>query len=490
MSVKQILHEENDSSYRLKNHKSDKGKAVMRRQTWLRSNDGKGLRRHEYRLFSRATFLKPESDGSLSRNEGASLQAYPVIIHYFHKEGGGRAASETRVMRTRKKRGGDEEDDEEEDDDDEDEELELDDDEEKGKDEAAEEGSARGKRGPGTRTRRGRLQGSSEEKIGKEKDGGRQGEDFEMEMELGGVSSLPALGPQEVEEWFGGGSAKRARLETSWIDEDDLLALDDRAIFRESFGLRQSVGDGAPGAIMVTPDTTCAIDRCCPDYAHQSVEVLAVVRGFSSPESDAYDYTASFSDQDVSARLVADGVLAFDCPPHQPGVVNFWLSRRSRATQRVEYTKHLPFFFLPAPQGDGRVSLAWNHLRAFPAEWSERFAAYTKELDLSFNMLDNLDFVGRFPLLNTLVADNNVIVGNRFPHAPMVRHLSLNRNSISDLDQLLEALSANFPNLQHLSLLGNEVCPIFAGDPALYQSYKTKIKARLPNLKTLDERRA
>merc|ERR1712232_1208941 len=95
--------------------------------------------------------------------------------------------------------------------------------------------------------------------------------------------------------------------------------------------------------------------------------------------------------------------------PHQPGVVTFWISRRHRVTNVVQYTSSVPFYFLPAPFGDGRVSLAWNHLRSFPPEWTQRFSGCTKELDLSFNMLSDCSFCADFPHLETLTLDNNHI---------------------------------------------------------------------------------
>jgi hypothetical protein len=441
MSVKQILFEESDGSYRLKNHKADKGKPVMRRQTWMQSSDGQALRRHEYRLFSRATILKPESDGSLSRNEGASLQAFPVIVHYFCKAG--TVAGAPRTQRARKKR--DREEDDEDDDDEDDEEAEA----------------------PAAPLA---AQGQKEESA-----------------EQPQQQSVFLLGEEGLEDWFGGG-AKRLKGDSSWVDDavGGILAFDDRSALRESsMGLlRNSFGD-AVAAIMMTPDTTVSVEACVPDYGHRPVQVLAIVPGFRAPTA-AYEYGCTFSDTDVPARMIADGVVSFVSPQRQPGVVNFWVWRKNTATHQVDYTKHLPFFFLPSPHGDGHLSLAWNHLRAIPNEWCEKFGCYTKRLVVSNNFLDNLEFAALFPLLEELEADNNLVNGASFPHLPRLKHLSLNRNSIRDLDALVVALKKSCPNLLYLSLLGNEACPIFSTDKSAYGRYLQRVMAALPLLKTLD----
>ena len=105
MSVKQILFDDSNGSYRLKNHKTDKGVSVMRRQTWIEEGpDDSGLRKHEYRLVNREVFFQPESDGSLSRNEGSSLQSFPVLLHFFQKAsvvGAPRHFLTTKALRTR-----------------------------------------------------------------------------------------------------------------------------------------------------------------------------------------------------------------------------------------------------------------------------------------------------------------------------------------------------------------------------------------------------
>jgi len=82
MSVKLIVYNKDKGIYKLKNHKTDEGEPVMRRQTW----QGNGWRKNEYKLINRETYYKPESDGTFSVNQCQTLQDFPVLVHYFRKK--------------------------------------------------------------------------------------------------------------------------------------------------------------------------------------------------------------------------------------------------------------------------------------------------------------------------------------------------------------------------------------------------------------------
>lgn len=515
MSVKQILFDERDSSYRLKNHKQDKGVSVMRRQTWIEEgNQDNGLRKHEYRLVNREIFFQPESDGSLSRNEGASLQSFPVLLHYFSRDGGasGGAASapgaRTRPGRTRKptKRSrrmslGDGDEDDDDDDGDIDELLDKDD-EEYADDEVA--------------LPRQRAQEEEEEEqvlVSTAASFARKrpspppplpsssGLPSASKARKGPVdpADFPDMDMEDDQQYiFFGGTLwhnapdhnKRQRTQVLTMSDDHVAPLD---LLRASLGAEQwndmpVFVEAASGVNILSPHTSCIVDAVAPDCASRPTRVLVVVNGFRSPDAADYDYSCSFADLEVPATLVADGVLSFQSPPHQPGVVTFWVSRRHRTTQLVQYTANVPFYFLPAPRGDGRLSLAYNHLRTFPPEWCERFSDCTRELDLSFNALSDCEFVAHFPLLESLIMDNNLISSSTvFPVLPSLRQLSLNRNTVRQLAPLLDNVRRAFPNLRELSLLGNEACPIFSADDK-YAEYRRVCAAQLPHLKLLDSK--
>ncbi len=311
MSVKQILYEAADDSYRLKNHKSDKGAPVMRRQTWIQSGENGELRRHEYRLFERATIIRPEADGTMSRSSGSALQAFPVLVHYFRKGSASRLPA-SRSQRSaegagrKKKRERDNS---------------ADDDEEEGGDE---------------------VDGEEEEK-----------EDLEAHPEVPEISEAPQnvflLG--ELEEWFGA-TSKRFKGDVSCFEPGEsggILAHDDRNLLRDSSMLKTtySFGDAA-AAIMIVPDTTVEIEACVPDYAFRPVRVLAVVPGFSAgrdTEKLNYQYGCTFSDEEVTASLICDGVVSFMCPQRSPGVVNFWVWRKNTSTNQARISDLCRFVF-------------------------------------------------------------------------------------------------------------------------------------------------
>ena len=64
----------------------------------------------------------------------------------------------------------------------------------------------------------------------------------------------------------------------------------------------------------------------------------------------------------------------------------------------------------------------------------------------------------------------------------------VNGNEIADLIALVDAVSAQFPNLTYLSLFKNPACPNFfmGKDDDDYKRYRNYVLYRLPNLKFLD----
>lgn len=68
---------------------------------------------------------------------------------------------------------------------------------------------------------------------------------------------------------------------------------------------------------------------------------------------------------------------------------------------------------------------------------------------------------------------------------PFLHTLSLNKNRIRKLDELLNKLSKSAPQLEYLSLLGNPACPneLMQGDEEDYQNYRYIVINKLPYLK-------
>ena len=103
------------------------------------------------------------------------------------------------------------------------------------------------------------------------------------------------------------------------------------------------------------------------------------------------------------------------------------------------------------------------------ASMIRKFRFTTKELDLSNNSLTDVEFLENFTQLHTLVLDNNQLSFTaKFPMLPRLSALYINNNLLNDLEPFIEKIRVCFPNLQYLSLLGNECCPVFSKEHHYY----------------------
>lgn len=112
-------------------------------------------------------------------------------------------------------------------------------------------------------------------------------------------------------------------------------------------------------------------------------------------------------------------------------------------------------------------------------------------LDLSYNELVTLKGLEAFPHLEELIVDNNQLSDSLlFATISTLHTLSLNKNQITDIEQLVTKIAMHFPALTYLSLLGNQACPNqltnLENDEADYQRYRYFVLHHLPNLKFLD----
>eukprot|EP01106_Pelomyxa_sp_JSP_P018310 TRINITY_DN826_c0_g1_i2.p1 TRINITY_DN826_c0_g1~~TRINITY_DN826_c0_g1_i2.p1 ORF type:complete len:263 (-),score=90.02 TRINITY_DN826_c0_g1_i2:98-781(-) len=134
-----------------------------------------------------------------------------------------------------------------------------------------------------------------------------------------------------------------------------------------------------------------------------------------------------------------------------------------------------------------RLVVAARDLEEFPAALATKFAATTKELDLSFNKLERATNLEAFTKLCELVLDNNQMRDfTALPACPTLKTLSVNGNKIDDLDAFLDVVSVKFPNLSYLSMVKNPACPYFDEDSADYQRYRLRVLYKLKSLKYLD----
>eukprot|EP00755_Sulcionema_specki_P032590 Sspe_Gene.99096::Locus_72481_Transcript_1_1_Confidence_1.000_Length_1549::g.99096::m.99096 len=126
--------------------------------------------------------------------------------------------------------------------------------------------------------------------------------------------------------------------------------------------------------------------------------------------------------------------------------------------------------------------------QALTAGWQmnpTRFASI-HHLDITGNGVQELRLGAVFPDLLSLIADSNgiaVLACER--RLPNLQTLWLNRNTLADLDGVLQVLSnGNAPSLKCLSLLGNPCCP----GPVDMHWYRAYVAHHLPSLTFLDER--
>ncbi|GFO38127.1 leucine-rich repeat-containing protein c10orf11-like protein [Plakobranchus ocellatus] len=140
---------------------------------------------------------------------------------------------------------------------------------------------------------------------------------------------------------------------------------------------------------------------------------------------------------------------------------------------------------------DGQLSFIGHDVETIPQELIQDYCNITKRLDLSFNRLMSVAGLEHFKFLKELILDNNELSDDvTFPYLKELHTLTLNKNSLTNLNSLIEKLAQKFPNLTYLSLLGNQACPNQLSssekDDEDYQRYRYYVLFKLPKLKFLD----
>ncbi|CUG89977.1 leucine-rich repeat protein, putative [Bodo saltans] len=118
-------------------------------------------------------------------------------------------------------------------------------------------------------------------------------------------------------------------------------------------------------------------------------------------------------------------------------------------------------------------------------------ASSVKEANFSFNAIaaETLGALAPFAKLEVLVLDNNDLSSlSALPSLPVLKTLWLNNNGLDDLEELLNVLARQCPQLEYLSLLRNPCCPneLIGKQETEYRRYRLYTKFRLPVLKNLD----
>lgn len=414
MSVKLIVHSKDKGIYKLKNHKTDEGVAVMRRQTW----QGNGWRKNEYKLINRETYYKPESDGTFSMNECQRLQDFPVLVHYFRKNDNLRDdfAGRKRKVKT-----------------------------------------------------------SDSEEISNDNNFVERSDPLLPPLLFPGTLPTSPTNP------FLPSSP------SSFFDlKDDFTFSSD--ILKDEIPTPPTKVPRSALVSIATPTPTANIKSFAPESgpADDNTKVIVVVEGFI--ESPNMIYSCMMDGLELPAKLLQPGVLELEVGPHEAGVVQMWIMGRPFGGN-VQYSNTVFFYYTPSDEV-GKLSLAFSNLSSnssFVREIIRHFRHTVKELDISNNELEHVDFLEDLGQLRTLILDNNRITSSsRLPHLPKLIALYVNSNMITELEPFLDRLSECFPSLQYLSLLGNEACPYLSQQAHHYYNYRIYVISKLRKLSQLD----
>lgn len=108
-------------------------------------------------------------------------------------------------------------------------------------------------------------------------------------------------------------------------------------------------------------------------------------------------------------------------------------------------------------------------------------------LDVSNNELSSGSEFSKFKSLKTLIIDNNAFETLKdFPFIDTLITFSANKNKFKNIAEFCTDLPVKFPNLRHISLLKNDLCPYFIGDEDEYSKYRKCLLISLPGLQNID----
>ena len=139
----------------------------------------------------------------------------------------------------------------------------------------------------------------------------------------------------------------------------------------------------------------------------------------------------------------------------------------------------------------GTLLAAFRELKRVPTAVAKEYGDVTQILNFKGNELEDGRNLRKFPILHTLVLDDNSLESlDTIPNLPKVHTLWLNNNSFSDLPSLVTDLAVKFPSLKELSMIRNPACPGFSSltknEERENKRYRLYTIAHLPNLIMLD----
>lgn len=139
-----------------------------------------------------------------------------------------------------------------------------------------------------------------------------------------------------------------------------------------------------------------------------------------------------------------------------------------------------------------KLTLAYGKLYEIPRSLVETYADNVKYLDISHNMITNLDALVFFNNLTSLIADNNPITENCIlPPLPKLQLLWMNHCKITSLYPWVGKLRESCSDLKYLCLMGNPAAPSLLNGGTFYEylQYRLFVISQFPSLNHLDDRK-
>jgi len=471
-------------SYKLKNSKIDRGTAIVRRQAWKSTKTG--WQRHEYKLFETEVYYKPEKDGTLAVCQRRNLRPFPTLVHYFQKP-----------LKDKPKKRKFEDDSEI---------LTLSEYKESRINDAISTDCTASQQLQSSSEATRQFEGlhvvsESKAKIYNnesrhEKDKIRPEESIsirECNHSNGIAFDSVALEPTSDHFNF------FKDIDTSSNDLNSICSVllteesppTNSPIFSWFETCTHDDAQKATSDSKYFANATLQIRSYAPDQgpSSETTKILVVVESRQSPFSEVNEgkFYCVVEDFAIEAKVLLPGVLEINLPPRQPGVVFFVIEQR-KANKSISSSNPVPFCYTPS-EYRRKLSLAYyfTETPSLTKTIVPKFRHTVKELDLSGNALDHLDFLEGFYQLDTLILDHNCLKeSTAFPILESLLTLSVNSNLISRVDQFLDQICLKYPNLQYLSTLNNSCCPFFSERPHHYYNYRIYVISRLRHLKHLD----
>lgn len=232
--------------------------------------------------------------------------------------------------------------------------------------------------------------------------------------------------------------------------------------------------------------------KSAPDcgFCLENTRVIVVLKDTSSNQNT--QFLCNFNGIEIPMTRIIDNVFEFITPIQNSSSIVQWnvISKTKDDFSGdiiTNYSEPKIYYYLPS-DSKGYISLAYTLVPSFQNEFvMSKFRYIIREMDLSNNNLERIDFLKGFINLQSLILDyNNITENSEFPIFPSLTNLSVNTNKIVVIEKFCDILTISCPKIKFLSMLGNEACPIFSPLPHHYYNFRIYVISRLSLLQLLD----